>query len=267
MSNHLDESCVNQYILTPAAGKRIIGMAMAHHPAVQKTLLKGTLVIIAGTTNGYVAEEIFKHQRVGGDFHRRGFFRGITVHPSVNTTEMGRLSGDQNFHGDVVIEGGVWKKGETIFDVVDELSENDLILKGANALNLARRQAAVLIGHPKAGTVGAALQAVAGRRTGIIIPVGLEKRVDADLYELAVRQNAPGVKGPRLLPVPAEVFTEIDAIRLLSGAKAELVAAGGVLGAEGSVWISVRGTEEACKKAGEILRSVSCEPDFADGLG
>jgi len=28
----------------------------------------------------------------------------------------------------------VWKKGKTIFDVVDSLEEGDIIIKGANAL-------------------------------------------------------------------------------------------------------------------------------------
>ena len=39
-------------------GKRLIGKGMAIHPQVKDVLQKGTLVVIAGTTNGYVAEEI-----------------------------------------------------------------------------------------------------------------------------------------------------------------------------------------------------------------
>ena len=123
-----------------------------------------------------------------------------------------------------------------------------------------------MIGHPKGGTVAAALQAVAGRRVGMIVPVGLEKRVDADLYDLARRMNAPGGDGPRLLPVPAEVVTELEAINLLTGARAELIAGGGVFGAEGSVWISVQGSCEECERAKEILQQVLGEPDFASGL-
>jgi len=43
----------------------------------------------------------------------------------------------------------------------NHLKEGDIILKGANALDMSRRQAAILIGHPKAGTIGIVLQAVA----------------------------------------------------------------------------------------------------------
>jgi hypothetical protein len=35
---------------------------MVFHPDIKRVLGKGTLAIIAGTTNGYVAEEILKSQ-------------------------------------------------------------------------------------------------------------------------------------------------------------------------------------------------------------
>ena len=49
---------MKQFVITPAAGKRLIGKAIARHAAVAKAIKKGTVVIVAGTTNGYVAEEI-----------------------------------------------------------------------------------------------------------------------------------------------------------------------------------------------------------------
>jgi hypothetical protein len=153
-------------------------------------------------------------------------------------------------------------KGKTIFDVVDDLSEGDVILKGANALDLANRKAAILIGHPKAGTIGASLLAVVGRRVRLILPVGLEKRVPGDLNDLAVRLNAPGSKGPRLLPVPGEIFTEVDAINQLTSAKAELIAAGGVGGAEGSILLGVSGSVEQMDAAEKLLRALASEPGF-----
>ena len=162
----------------------------------------------------------------------------------------------------MVIVKGVWQKGKTIFDVADGLKEGDVILKGANALEPVRHQAAVLIGHPSGGTVGVALQAAVGRRVRLILPVGLEKRIPGDLMELAVRLNAPGRSGPRLLPVPGEVFTEIEAIRLLCGAESEMVAAGGVGGAEGSVWLALHGSEEQMEKAEELMKEVAGERGF-----
>lgn len=257
---------IRQYLLTPASGKRLIAKALVKHPAIQAVLNSGTLVIIAGTTNGYVAEEILQGMGQAQGFTRKSFVRGITLPPSRPTTDTGRAPEEKNFFGDVIIVNGSWQKGRTIFDVVDELKAGDLILKGANALDLASKQVAIYIGHPKAGTIGAALQAVAGRRVRLIIPVGLEKRVYGNLYELAMKLNATNAHGPRLLPVPGEAFTEIEAISWLTGAKAELVAAGGVCGAEGSVWLAVSGSNEQLQKTGDLIKSIASEPRFETQL-
>jgi hypothetical protein len=120
-----------------------------------------------------------------------------------------------------------------------------------------------LIGHPKAGTIGLALPVVAGRRIKLIIPVGLEKRVNGDLNSIAEKLNAPGAGGYRLLPVPGEVFTELEALMALTGAEVELIAAGGVCGAEGSCWIAVNGSEEQEAFAEQIIASVVDEPQFS----
>ena len=124
----------------------------------------------------------------------------------------------------MVITDGSWQKGQTIFDVIDDLKKGDLILKGANAVDLVHKRAAILIGHPKAGTIGVGLPAVVGRRVRLILPVGVEKRIDGDLDSIAQKMNAPTAKGPRFLPVPGQVFTEIEALDLLTGATAQIVA-------------------------------------------
>ena len=46
--------------MTPAAGKRLIAMALARHPQVVRAMERGTLLIVAGTTDGYVAEEALR---------------------------------------------------------------------------------------------------------------------------------------------------------------------------------------------------------------
>lgn len=253
---------MKQYILTPAAGKRLIGKALAAHPVVSSVLKTGTIVIVAGTTNGYVAQEILASLGQANGFSSRKFFRGVTLPPHRSASDTGKLPDESEFPGDVVIVQGVWQQGKTIFDVVDDLKEGDLILKGANALDLSRKRAAILIGHPRAGTIGAALQAVIGRRVRLILPVGLEKRIAGDLDAIAERLNAPGVKGVRLWPVAGQVFTEIDAVAALTGAVAELVAGGGICGAEGSVWLAVDGTAEQMAAAESLLKSIIAEPPF-----
>jgi len=251
-----------QFALTPAAGKRLIAKATARHPAVRAALAERTVAIIAGTTNGYVAEEILSDLGQGGDFCRQRFFRGVTLPPKKAADAADNLAPASDFPGDVVIVKGVWQKGKTLFDVLDNIGEGDIILKGANAVNLAQRQAAILIGHPKGGTIIAALQAVVGRRAHLILPVGLEKRISAPLSEVAQRLNIPGAAGWRFMPAPGEIITEIEALRLLSGAEAELIAGGGVGGAEGAIWLAIRGSQDEESRARAVLEAVASEPPF-----
>jgi hypothetical protein len=233
-------------------GKRLIAKAITIHPDVQAVLEKGTLVVLAGTTNGYVAEEILASVGQDEGFSREGFRRGMTVAPGAKAIQA-------DLKGDVILRDGEWVQGQTIYDMVDDLQAGDVVIKGANAFDR-RGQPAVLIGHPKGGTVLALMTAVIGRRVRLIVPVGLEKRVLEDINVLAQRCNAPGAQGPRLYPMPAQAFTEIEAIRQLTGAEACLLAAGGVYGAEGSSWLGVGGTEEQVQAAAELIRSVRDEP-------
>jgi hypothetical protein len=243
---------MRQFCVTTAMGKRIIGKGMTVHPDVKRALEKGTLAIIAGTTNGYVAEEVLKSLGQIEGFSRVGFRRGVTVAP-------GAKAAQADFPGDVIVTDGQWQKGELITDVVDDLQEGDVVLKGANAFD-AEGHPAVQIGHPKGGTIMAALTAVIGRRVRLIVPVGLEKHVIEPMTVLAQRCNALGAQGPRLFPIPGEIFTELDAIKLLTRADACLIAAGGIYGAEGASWLGISGTEEQVQAAAELIKSVADEP-------
>jgi hypothetical protein len=267
-SEHLENTSpdsTRQYVITPAAGKRLIAKGVAAMPVVQAALRANTVAIIAGTTNGYIAEEVLSALGEKG-FPRRHFVRGITVPPARPTTEMGRLPDESGFPGDVVIEKGVWQKGKTIYDVVDQLKEGDVVVKGANALDVERKRAAILIGHPQGGVIGTVLPAVVGRRVELILAVGLEKRIPGSLDEAAILVNAPGARGLRLLPVPGTVFTELDAVELLTGARAMVVAAGGVFGAEGCVWLAVSGSPAQVDCAGKLLKEISPERMWSDGF-
>lgn len=65
-----------------------------------------------------------------------------------------------------------------------------------------------------------------------------------------------------MLPVPGKVFTELDALKSLTAAEVELIAAGGVCGAEGAFWIAVTGEEEQEAFAEQVLSSLADEPPF-----
>jgi len=248
---------MKQFVITSAAAKRLIGRALAVHPAVEAAAKEATLVIVAGTTNGYVAEELLKRidPAAAGRFTRMGFRRGTVTPPGFDDRAV-----RAQLHGDVIITKGAYLEGKTIFDVADDLTVGDLILKGANAVDLRRGQAAAYIADPQAGTAGAAIRAVVGRRVRLIIPVSTEKRVPDDIATLAAKANAPDAEGPRMLPLPGEVYTELDALEQLTGATATLMAAGGIYGAEGAVWLGLEGTAEQLAAAEHLIGLIGAEP-------
>jgi hypothetical protein len=252
----LESRVTKQYFLTVAAGKRLIAKAVISLEQVKRALESHTIVIVSGTTNGYIAEEILSLIGQTGDFSKETFFRGVNFGPG-RKAEQGSYSGT-----DIVIEKGKWLKGKTIYDAAPSLGQGDIIVKGANAVDSERKLAGIQIGNPTVGTSVPILQAVVGKRTELIIPVGLEKRIFGNIGEIAARLNAPSASGLRMLPVSGTIITELEAIETLTGATAELVAAGGVLGAEGGGWLAVTGTDDQLHSASKLIHAVADEPTF-----
>lgn len=243
-----------QFYLTPSEGKRLIGKAIAALPDVRKAVEENTVLVVSGTTNAPVAYELLKLIGETEGFSHLNFYRGITVPAGTS------LQGE--FMGDVVIQKGKWLRGKTIFDVADDMKNGDIIFKGANAVNLQDREAGVLLGHPKAGTALPILSAVHGRRTGLYIPVGVEKRVDGKISELTRLVNDSESEGLRMLPLTGEIFTEIEALEVLCGVKATPVASGGVMGAEGGIYFMAEGTEENLEKCKKLIHDVRSDKSF-----
>lgn len=251
-----------QILLSPSAGKRLIGKATAKLLFESPAIRDGKVAIIAGTTNAYVAEELFRMLGQSEYFSRRRFFRGITMGNQRDTDEAGRLAGDREFFGDVIIENGRFIPGKTIDEAVSGFSTGDIIVKGANCVNRSSGQAGILIGHPQGGTIMKVLPAVIGRRVRLLLPVGLEKRVDEDINRITDLLNAPDSSGFRIMPVTGEIITEIEAIRILFDVDARLVAAGGVVGAEGAIWLAIEGPSQLPDPVSAELSAIASEPPY-----
>jgi hypothetical protein len=237
--------------LTVSESKRLIARGVARADWVKRALEQGTVAVLPGTTNGYVIEEL-----TGGPFAKAEYVAGRTL-PA-------RFSGPKpvNTSAGLVIRRG--KRLEArVDDVLPEMGAGDVLIKGANALNYERRQAGVLIGHPAGGNVGKALGTVVARRIRCLLPVGLEKSVPADLHEVAalINRDTEG-KGPTLWVVPGDIFTEIEAIETLTGARAVPAGAGGIGGAEGAVWLAIFGDAPTIAAAEALLESLRGEPPF-----
>jgi len=239
--------------LTVAESKRLIAKGVRAIDYVDRALEEGIVAVGKGTTNAYVAEEL-----LGRKLDKRRYVHGVTFpERSKPFTTDGALP-------DVVIRKGQEAHGLTAVDAAKEMTAGDVFIKGANAINPALNQAALLIGHPEGGTLGATIGILTSRRAHLLVPAGLEKAVPVDLQAVSERiKNSPG-RAPiwGLWAFTGHIFTEADALRELTGAEAIPVAAGGVGGAEGAVRLLLSGSEQQLDETMALLDKVWGEPPF-----
>lgn len=241
--------------LTVAESKRLIAKALVQTDTVQTALHGGIVAVAPGTTNGYVVEEL-----TGQPIDKRCFVTGHTL-PSHYTGPRCEKSVP-----DLVLHKGQ-RLDASATDAVNEMGPGDVFIKGANAVNHDLDQAALLIGHPTGGTLGAVLGTIVARRIHLIHPVGLEKSVPGDLNNAAFVQKDMDGKGPALWVSPGEVFTEIEAFAVLCDVQAVPLASGGVGGAEGAVWLMLIGDPETLANAEQTIAAIQGEPPFLPTRG
>ncbi len=242
-------------VLTVAESKRLIAKAVVQMPIVKNALAKGMIIIIKGTTNRYVAEEI----------------TGKKIDPPSFVT--GRIAGK----GPELLPKGkpvnhvILEKGKVVDmsleDAAKKLKAGDVVMKGANALDYKNKMAAVNIMHPAGGTTGITMPFIVGRKAHLVIPVGLEKLVAGDIVDLTLKAREP-MESLSMVPsmwlLTGEIVTELEAIKLLTGATAFQSSGGGISGAEGGVWLMFRGTREQVSNALKLVQSLKGEPPYTE---
>lgn len=246
---------IAQAVLTVSESKRLIAKGVAALPSVRRAMEKGIIAIARGTTNGYVAEEL-----LGRGIEKHRMIAGITLPAKGERPE--KLS-EPKIPGYVIVDGRL-REDLAVDEVVKRMGPGDVFIKGANALDYKNKVAGILIGHPTSGTIGNAIGHIISRRIELVIPVGLEKLVYCDIFELSRLASRTDVLGdvPRMFPVTGTIVTEIEALQLLTGVKATLYAAGGIAGAEGSVRLLLEGSREQLERAMELIESIQGEPPF-----
>ena len=245
-----------QAILTVSESKRLIAQAVKEMPIVKNALANGMVIIGKGTTNAYVAEEI-----TGKKVERAAFVRG-----RIQPAKGGKKLPDVKAAPDVILERGK-VLDLPLAEAVKKLKPGDVVIKGGNALDYKNKLVGVNIGAPDAGTAGATMPYVVARKAYLVIPIGLEKLVAGDLVDLSLKMREPieslnGLQSMFLLT--GEIVTELEAIHVLTGATAFQCSAGGIGGAEGSVWLVFRGTREQVTKALNLVQSIQGEPPYVE---
>lgn len=240
--------------LTVSESKRLIAKGIAVNKEVRERVENGMVIITLGTTNTYIAEEL-----AGLDTPRGSFVTG-RIYPGYKED----FQKGMKRHSEIVLVKG--KMADMSYtDALAKMEPQDIVFKGANMLNYAKRQAAVCVGAPDGGTVAKLRRYTDNGRGRWICPVGLEKSTAQDLFEIQKITNNSSAERKntvKLNVTEGNVYTEIEAVKEFADVDVFVTAKGGVDGAEGGVSLLVCGSKVEVQKVEAVVRQVSGEPDF-----
>jgi hypothetical protein len=223
-------------------------------PEVKRVLEEGLFVVSRGVTPAYILEELTGQM-------------GDKPNSTAGIVTSGRLASviEEDRLGPWVFENGQLSETPAP-QALGQFRARDVSIKGANAVD-PNGNIGVLAADGAGGTVGGIWGTLTARGAHWVAPVSLERLIPDvieaartcgnHLWDLTMGQAAG------LMPVVnAQVVTEIQAIEILTGARATHVASGGVAGSEGAVILSLTGEESVVRAAFELLEGIKGEEQF-----
>ncbi len=243
--------------LTVSEGKRLIAVGIARHPLVKQKMESGMIIITRGSTNTYIAEELTRLDAPRGSF----------VTGNITPQKGKQLDFGAEKVPEIILVNG--KQVEMTYkDALVTLKKDDIVFKGGNLLNYDKKQAAVTVASADGGTVGR-LQPYTGEgQAHLIVPIGLEKEVPGDLndYENILSQDVKKLDFiPRIIVHKnAEIFTEIEALKLLGNIKVIPYASGGIAGREGGKSLAIYGDSIEVDKVLSVISEIQGEAPFIE---
>jgi hypothetical protein len=243
-----------QVVLTPAESKKLIAIAITKLDVVRQAATEGMVVMNPSSSTYFIFKELI------GTKPKTNYWVCGAVTPRGTCVEMAMALGGYSprtvkhnpgkLRGWWAIKNGKVLTEDTISELMEQMTAKDVFIKGVNALDT-QGNVGVLIGDPvQGGSLGVVLSAWNKKKFTLIYPVGLEK-----LIPISVRQATKEAKQTKykygmglptgLFPCPdGKTITEIDAVKILSGAIAVPVASGGLGGAEGATTLIIKGSDE-----------------------
>lgn len=237
-----------QVSLTPNEAKRLIARAVSQMPVVQSAFRDAKILLKGGTTVSALAEELVgTKMAISGRISPKGA-KGT----SSESTSSHRL----------LLEHGKAQPLESDSDlneIVLQLGKGDLLITGANALDV-NRKAAIMVGRGSGGSA-AILPNLTARGLTTIITVGWEKLVPCSVEQAIVaagNQTIDVAMGMTvgLIPLNGNVVTETDALEMLFGVRTTVIGAGGIMGGEGSTTLVMEGESLQIRNAWEYTHSI-----------
>lgn len=249
--------------LTPSESKKLIGIACAYHKSIREAYKEGIIVIHPSTTTYYLYKQLIGKEPpkplVCGMVTPKGLCISKEGHDMIFRVGYNK-TGPSKFTPWIIVNGKE-QYNTDLGSILPKMGEGDVYVKTGNAID-PNYNVGVLFGGPEGGTIGLALKRSREQGFKILIPIGLEKMIplsidDASRIASFDRRYDYSMGMPcGLLKIDGEVITEIEAIKILTGAEAYPIASGGLEGGEGSIVLVIKGDSNQINKLKDILREV-----------
>jgi hypothetical protein len=251
-------------VLTHSECKRLIARGLLKHPEIEDALVDGKIFVARGSTTAFVLEEL-----IGEPIEKSYYVAGQVTGDKEKLYRLGSLKGEKRLK-EVVIDKGAKREIEDISAELKEFMPGDLMIKGGNTLGN-DGIAGVYLAHPEGGTIGAMIPHAIARGIPIIVPISLSRSIDDSVWELSQVLGSKVVEPEYcmglpigIMPVPGEVFTELEAFDLLyPDIYVFHIGSGGVGDGEGSLHFLLVGDDKEVRKAyDDLVKLVKSEPTY-----
>lgn len=236
-----------QITLTVEESKELIARSILFHPSYKHSQKKGSVLLKGGTTVSRISENLLGFPlRICGRITERG------------TVSLCKSSSAPH---SVLINNNSWENiDDDIIAKTASLGTDDLIICSANAFDNNGR-AALMAGSVGGGNIGKSLSSWYTEGVKILIPVGIEKMIPGDLNETISKTSRKGIDFSNgmsvgLMPIIGEIFTEVEAFKLLGNVDVYVIGAGGLYEAKGSSVFQIEGKVEDIDKIISFVKGI-----------
>ena len=253
----------SQVVLTPTEAKKLLSKAVLNLDEVKRALDSGMLLVHPSSTTIFMLDELgFKlppegiwvcgHISPKGLCISRGMIDALLEIPDYTV---------EKYPFELVIKKGklVPFKHSALGPALEEMTSNDLYIKGVNALDPNNKAGILLAARSSGGSIGLVLKKQKEKKFKIILPVGHEKRIPIPLEEAL--KAALKTKKAQGIPcglwrIRGNIITEIEAFKKLFGVEATPISAGGVCGAEGAIVWVLKGKDKNVENAVQLCAEI-----------
>jgi len=248
-------------VLTASESKRLIAKGIVKLPEVQKAYQNGIIGLPLCTTNAYIYEELCSTKLVNKSQYCCGYICGkgfCKVSSSKMLPEIVLCKSE---------EKQLDFPKENLILYVKEMTSQDIIIKSGNILDQ-NLKAGLLVGERYGGEFGKILPYILAKGIQLIVPMTLNKSVPVAIEKIIPELGIETIERSfclgrpvGMLPMPGKIFTEVDALKLLTEVDVMPIAMSGI-GEEGCVTLLLKAVKEKIEHAWSIITEIKGEPQL-----